>query len=730
MFQSSSKRPAFRSPQLEVLETRLTPTVRPTDWAYYETPAKALNLGVLRSDADVSLKLDGNADWIRFQTRDLGGSNDRVFVNAAQGGAFLQLEVFKANGQQVGIMAGQGVDYTRVGLQGLPAGVYFAKVTGTNGATGIRYKLHVDAPVVIPRQDDLFGSNDTKATARFVGVARNSTIIVDGKLPRQDEDWYSFRLAGAASASSRVLATAPLGWKVGWNLEVFDSQSRIVGVSSGASGTHGVSLAGKAPGTYFVHVFSDGGYGLPNYRWTLGHIREDANYLGPSYLGAPSPTPPQSLVVTPANSALPNARINSVVQGLLADGELSRQDWIGAGGIFDSVEADGKVTPSEFNCLKSIIANATLIDGSGATIGTGQYPMYSYVFNLAGKVINGNFANATYQNQPLGNLAPNSSAIQLAQLVDKWFLGLDRPDAGDNPYLQASANPLFGPNGPVLNDIVQGNIGDCYFLSSVGTILSKEIISGPDLIAVYNPTAGQNPNGLFIANGDGTYTVKFFYQSQSTGQLVPDYVTVDNYFPTTVSGADTKWEYANAFKTFSDPNIPLWVAVIEKAFAQETSSAVWADPSDKAAVKNAYSAINGTYLANQALMFLSGQSGYQNITKLSGLTFQEIVSAYTAGVGVVFGTLQNPVVDIATGSVANSHPLVGNHDYMMVGYDSITQTIRLRNPWGNFGTYAYGTYDSTNPPVNTTHTYLEIVATVPFLQTNFNGFYAVSPNLR
>ena len=305
---------------------------------------------------------------------------------------------------------------------------------------------------------------------------------------------------------SRVLATAPLGWKVGWNLEVFDSQSRIVGVSSGASGTHGVSLAGKAPGTYFVHVFSDGGYGLPNYRVAMTVVH------GYAVKSAPSPTPPQSLVVTPANSALPNARINSVVQGLLADGELSRQDWIGAGGIFDSVEADGKVTPSEFNSLKSIIANATLIDGSQASSGTGQYPMYNYVFNLAGKVINGNFANATYQNQPLGNLAPNSSAIQLAQLVDKWFLGLDRPDAGDYPYLQASANPFFGPNGPILDDILQGDTGDCYFLSSVGTILSKELVSGPNLIAVYNPVGGQNPNGLFIANGDGTYTVKFFYQ--------------------------------------------------------------------------------------------------------------------------------------------------------------------------------------------------------------------------
>jgi len=718
MMTSSAKRPARRLPQLEALETRLTPTVsiRPTDWAYYETPAKALNLGSLAQDADRVLKLDGNADWIRFQTRDLGGNNDRVFVNASQGGAFLQLEVFKANGDQVGIAAGQAVDYTSVKLQGLPAGVYFAKVTGINGATGIRYQIHVDAPVVIPRQDDLLGNNNTKATARFAGVARNSTIVVDGRLPRQDEDWYSFRLAGTAGAASRVLATAPLGWKVGWNVEVFDSQSRIVGVSSGASGTLGVSLAGKAPGTYFVHVFSDGGHGLGNYRLAVKSA-------------APSTTPTQSFIVTPANSGLPNARINSVVQQMVSDGELSRQDWIGAGGIFDAVEADGKVTPSEFNSLKAIIANATLLDGSGATIGTGQFPMYSYVFNLAGKVINGNFANATYQNQPLGNLAANSPATQLAQLVDKWFLGFDRPDAGDNPYLQASGNPLFGPNGPVLNDIDQGNIGDCYFLSSVGTILSKELVSGPNRIAVYDPVSGQNPNGLFIDNGDGTYTVKFFYPSQSTGALVPDYVTVDNYFPTTGSGSNAEWNYANAYKTFSDQTVPLWVAVIEKAFVQENASAVWSKPSDKADVRNAYSAINGTYYGSQTLMFLSGQAGYLNTTNLSGLTFQQIVSAYNAGVGVVFGTRSKPPVDVSTGSVANSQPLVGSHDYMMVGYNSNTQTILLRNPWGSFGNYTYGTYDSTNPPASTNHTYLEIRADVAFLQDNFDGYYAINPNL-
>lgn len=714
---SRTKRSNPRRPSLEHLESRLTPSsVRPTDWAYYETPAKALNLGVLKADADVPLKLDGNADWIRFQTRDLATRNDRVFITAENGQSLLQLEVVRPNGQQVGIAAGRIVDYTAVSLDGLPKGVYFAKVTGIGGATGIRYQLHVDAPVVIPTRDDAFGANNTKAQARFAGSVRNSTIIIDGKLPRQDEDWYSFRLAGNSGPASRVLATAPLGAEVNWNIEVFDSQNRLVDANSGGSKTLGVSLAGKAPGTYFVHVFSDGGHGLGDYRLALKSV-------------PPAAAPSQSFVVTPANSALPNARLNTVVQGLLSDGELSRQDWIGVGGIFDTVEADGKVTASEFNSLKAIIANASVIDATQSSLGSARYPMYNYVFNLAGKVINGNFANATYQNQPLGNLAPNSTAIQLGLLVDKWFLGLDRPDAGDNPYQQATANPFFGPNGPMLDDINQGDVGDCYFLSSVGTILSKEVVSGFNYIAVYDPATGQDPNGLFIDNGDNTYTVKFFFHSQSTGQLVADYVTVDNYFPTTVtSNGVSKWNYVNAYTRFSDTTVPLWLAVVEKAFVQENASAVWSNPSDAAHVRNAYGTIGGLYYANRVLMYLTGQTGYLNTTDLSNLTYQQIVSAYNAGVGVVFGTKPKPPVDVNTGSVAQHYPLVGSHDYMMVGFNNANQTILLRNPWGSNENYTSGTYDSTNPPATASQIYLQVEATAAFLRTNFNGYYAINPN--
>jgi hypothetical protein len=511
-----------------------------------------------------------------------------------------------------------------------------------------------------------------------------------------------------------VLATAPLGAKVNWNIEVYDSQNRLVDANSGGSKTLGVSLAGKPTGTYFVHVFSDGGHGLGDYRLALKSV-------------PPAASPPQSFVVTPANSALPNARLNSVVQNLLSDGELSRQDWIGAGGIFDAVEADGKVTTSEFNSLKAIIANASVIDAAQSSFGSARYPMYNYVFNLAGKVINGNFANATYQDQPLGNLAANSPATQLAQLVDKWFLGLDRPDAGDNPYQQAAANPFFGPNGPMLDDINQGDVGDCYFLSSVGTILSKELVSGFNHIAVYNPATGQDPNGLFINNGDNTYTVKFFFHSQSTGQMVADYVTVDNYFPTYNSGNENNWTYANGYGPFSNPNTPIWVAVVEKAFVQENASAVWSSPSDTSDVRNAYKTINGLYNGNLTLMYLTGQTGYLNTTNLSNLTYQQVVAAYNAGVGVVFGTKSKPPVDVNTGSVANNHPLVGDHDYMMFGFNNANQTILLRNPWGVNNTNG-GTYDSTNPPASTNQTYLIIEATVDFLRTNFNGYYAINPN--
>ncbi|MFM7150762.1 MAG: hypothetical protein ACKO23_13050, partial [Gemmataceae bacterium] len=101
------------------------------------------------------------------------------------------------------------------------------------------------------------------------------------------------------------------------------------------------------------------------------------------------------------------------------------------------------------------------------------------------------------------------------------------------------------------------------------------------------------------------------------------------------------------------------------------------------------------------------------------------VTAYQNGVGVVFGTMSKPPVDVNSGSLYNFYPLVSDHDYMMVGYNETNQTILLRNPWGSYS--LSGTYNSISPPANATETYLLIEASIAFLQTNYNGYYALNP---
>ena len=130
--------------------------------------------------------------------------------------------------------------------------------------------------------------------------------------------------------------------------------------------------------------------------------------------------------------------------------------------------------------------------------------------SLAGNVVNGNAANASFQGQALGNLSDGSSATQLNKLVDKWFRGADRPNAGGYAY-QAYAGQLF-VNGAAYTDIRQGQVGDCYLVASFGAVAKSD----PGAIS-----------SMFMDNGDNTYTVRFY---RSNGAA--DYVTVDRQLPT------------------------------------------------------------------------------------------------------------------------------------------------------------------------------------------------------
>src|SRR5204863_2649239 len=140
-----------------------------------------------------------------------------------------------------------------------------------------------------------------------------------------------------------------------------------------------------------------------------------------------------------------------------------------------------------------------------------------------------------------------SAASKLDKLVAKWFLGADHPDAsypGQTVTYTTAAGTLFGANGPQYSDVHQGAVGDCYFVATLGEI------------ALRSPSAIQN---MFIVNGDGTYTVRFFQNGAA------HFVTVDNQLPTYYGG----WLlYANMGSFYNDAGNVLWVALAEKAYVQ------------------------------------------------------------------------------------------------------------------------------------------------------------------
>lgn len=339
-----------------------------------------------------------------------------------------------------------------------------------------------------------------------------------------------------------------------------------------------------------------------------------------------------------------NAFLSNLVTSLDADGSISRNDMLQ---IFSAVAAQGAVTASEFSDLKTILNKASSLSMPG------------YVQVLAGDVINGNVANATYQGQKVGNLAAGSTATQLNDLVGKWFLGSDEPVPDSSSYVYKTVSgSLFSGMPSHLNE-QQGMLGDCYFISTLGTIADS------------NPAAIQN---MFINNGDGTYTVRFYTGSygqsynSSTGtwsdgftnnQGTADYVTVDGKLPTTSSGMLVYSDYGNS--STSSSNV-LWIALAEKAYAQWNQTG-----KEGRDGTNNYSSIAGGWMATVDAQVLGHNATDYSMTSAAQ---QAAINALSAHQAVTIGTY-----------TAN-YGLVADHAYAIIGYTASTGTFTLYNPWG------------------------------------------------
>ncbi len=330
-----------------------------------------------------------------------------------------------------------------------------------------------------------------------------------------------------------------------------------------------------------------------------------------------------------------DVEIRAIARSKFSDHVLDRRDIID---IFNNSK-DGKIVDStEFQDLKTIVQNANYLD------------IPDHIRVLANKVVNGDRANQVYKGANLGNLQANSSDRHLANLVDKWFFGGDRP-ATQYAY-RAASGQLF-QNGVSYDDVQQGKLNDCYILAS--------------LAATAHRTPG-TIESMFIDNGDNTFTVRYYNQG------VADYVTVDRYLPTDALG---RWVYASG-KAQSAANSAneLWVALAEKAYAQINESG-WTGQDGT----NSYAGIE-IGRTSIALNHVTRKStGFQSIGSSSRP--DALINAFQAGELITLSSK-------GAGDIAST--IVADHAYVLLDYNPATQLFKLFNPWGTNGGYSNGHY--------------------------------------
>jgi hypothetical protein len=181
-----------------------------------------------------------------------------------------------------------------------------------------------------------------------------------------------------------------------------------------------------------------------------------------------------TLPTDPVIEKLTDAGVKADAEKYIVNGTLS---YSGMLTILDDVATAG-ITASSFADLKTIVSYFDKSNGIQVS------PYLAYISN---SLVNGDPANAYWTGgalttEPLGDLSADSTQTQLNDLIGKWFLGTDLPapvfdgvPAGTSISYVNDTDPLFGANGtPTINDINQGQLGDCYLLASLAEIAQDQ----------------------------------------------------------------------------------------------------------------------------------------------------------------------------------------------------------------------------------------------------------------
>lgn len=231
---------------------------------------------------------------------------------------------------------------------------------------------------------------------------------------------------------------------------------------------------------------------------------------------------------------------------------------------------------------------------------------------------------------------PWSTDPNNANYVPLQLLGQNLKDPTDSGVEQTVPGTSLWGAGPALNDVRQGQLGDCFLMASLDSLAFSE------------------PARLYqiaVDLGDGTYAVRFVRSG------VVSYVRVD---------ADL-----SSLQAAVSSSGGMWVPVIEKAYAYYRTGANTYASLDTGWM---YATLQDLGCAASNILIPSPASETAQTDSALAATIE---SGLAAGHGLSIGT---------PATILDGAPLIASHAYAVLGvyYDSAAASweIQLRNPWG------------------------------------------------
>ena len=347
-------------------------------------------------------------------------------------------------------------------------------------------------------------------------------------------------------------------------------------------------------------------------------------------------------------------------------------------------EADLSSAISDFSknlgktLTKSQVADLTLINSNLSKIGASSYVQFITNAFLNGTDSKGHdyWTGGTGKTVDLGKVTEKTTSANFINLYNKWFVGTDYPLSGSvkgssvkiTGYT-AAQNPLFSlaTSAPSVNDINQGQIGDCYFEASMCVVAKQN----PDII-----------KNMFIDNQNGTYGVQFY----SGGK--PVYITIDNKLPVTTFGG------------FNSAPSASWSNLLEKAYSQlqafgdMTGNGKYSPGSSYATIGNggygvfALAEITGASEVDDVLLGSQQNLTYSASQLVPGATSRTTVNSITSDqvwseITTAFSLSNDVLISSRTEqSVAGKKTLIADHQFVVTGIDDANKKLTVRNPWG------------------------------------------------